>query len=56
MASTTATEMASGPGQRNVADDTSVPSRIRLVSRAMPARVIHASLGPGSPVESPMAR
>ena len=48
--STWATEMASGPGSRNVAEVTSVPSRIRLVSRARPARVIQASVGPGQAV------
>ncbi len=47
--STPATETASGPGSRKVADDTRVPSRIRSVSRAMAARVTQASLGPGSP-------
>ena len=49
MASTWATEMASGPGSRKVAEVTSVPSRMRLVSRARPARVIQASVGPGRP-------
>ena len=44
-----ATVMASGPGSRNVAEFISEPSRIRDVSRARPASVIHASLGPGSP-------
>ena len=38
--------------QADVADVTSVPSRIRLVSRASPARVVQVSVGPGSP--SPM--
>ena len=33
---------------------TRVPSRMRLVSRASPARVIHASVGPGSPSPAPM--
>ena len=56
IASTVATEMASGPGRRNVAAVTSVPSRMRLVSRARPARVIHASVGPGRPVMSPIFR
>ena len=56
MASTPATVMANGPGCRKVAEVTRVPSRIRLVSRAMPARVIHASLGPGRPLTLPMDR
>ena len=42
--------MASGPGSRNVAGVTSVPSRIRLVSRASPASVTQASVGPGRPL------
>ncbi len=45
--STCATATASGPGRRNVADVTSVPSRIRDVSRASPARVTYESVGPG---------
>ncbi len=49
MASTWATVTASGPARRNVADDTRVPSRMRSVSRARPASVIHASVGPGRP-------
>ena len=53
--STWATEMASGPGSRKVAAVISVPSRIRLVSRARPASVTHASVGPGSP-EPPIVR
>ena len=53
--STCATEMASGPGSRKVAAVMSVPSRIRLVSRARPARVSHASVGPGRP-SPPMVR
>ena len=55
MTSTWATEIASGPGSRNVAAVTSVPSRIREVSRASPASVTHASVGPGSP-SPPMDR
>ncbi len=47
--STCATAIASGPGSRKVADVTSVPSRIRDVSRASPARVTQESVGPGSP-------
>ena len=47
--STWATEIANGPGSRNVADVTSVPSRTRDVSRASAARVSHASVGPGRP-------
>jgi hypothetical protein len=50
MASTCATEIAMGPGSRNVAALTIVPKRTRCVSRANPARVIHESVGPGSPV------
>ena len=57
--STPATEIASGPGRRNVADVTSVPRRIVDVSRASPASVIQASVGPGRPPASstaPIAR
>ena len=39
--------IASGPGSRNVADVTSVPRRIVDVSRARPASVVQASVGPG---------
>ena len=53
--STCATATASGPGRRKVADVTSVPSRIRDVSRASPARVTYESVGPGSPA-APIAR
>ena len=53
--STPATVIASGPGCRNVALVISVPSRIVLVSRASPASVTHASLGPGCP-SPPIAR
>ncbi|PQM44050.1 hypothetical protein C1Y40_05790 [Mycobacterium talmoniae] len=49
MSSTWATEMASGPGPRNVAELTSVPSRIEEVSRAIPPSVTQESVGPGSP-------
>ncbi len=52
MASTWATVIASGPGSRNVAALTMVPSRTRSVSRARPASVIQESVGPGSPTES----
>ena len=51
-----ATATARGPGSRNVAEFTSVPSRIRDVSRASPAIVSHASVGPGSPETSPIFR
>ena len=54
--STCATVMASGPGSRNVAAVTSVPSRIRLVSTARAASVAHESVGPGSPDPPPIAR
>ena len=54
--STWATMTASGPGSRNVADVTSVPSRIREVSRASAASVSQASVGPGSAGSSPIAR
>ena len=47
--STLATLIASGPGSRKVALVIIVPSRIVLVSRASPASVTQASLGPGSP-------
>ena len=53
MASTWATVMASGPGNRKVAAVTRVPRRMVDVSRAMPARVIQASVGPGSPSRPP---
>ena len=59
MASTSATATASGPGRRKVADVTSVPSRMRLVSRARPARVTQESVGPGrasGPAGSPPIR
>ena len=49
ISSTWATEMASGPGWRNVAEVTMVPSRIDDVSRAMPPSVTQESVGPGSP-------
>jgi hypothetical protein len=49
MTSTWAAAMASGPGRRNVAAVTMVPSLIVEVSRARPASVTHASVGPGSP-------
>ena len=52
MASTWATVIASGPGSRNVAELTIVPSRTRSVSRARPASVTHESVGPGSPTAS----
>ena len=55
MASTWATVMASGPGRRNVAGVTRVPRRMRSVSRARPASVTQASVGPGSPGPSPIA-
>ena len=42
--------MASRPGLRNVADVTSVPRRMVEVSRARPASVIQASVGPGQAV------
>ena len=54
--STCATAIASGPGSRKVAELTRVPSRMRSVSRARPARVIQASVGPGSPEALPMTR
>ncbi len=56
IASTCATSMASTPGSRNVAGLTSVPRRIRFVSRARPASVTQASVEPGSPLTSPMCR
>ena len=49
ISSTWATATASGPGKRNVAEVTSVPSRMRSVSRAMAPRVTQESVGPGSP-------
>ena len=53
--STWATEIASGPGSRKVAEVISVPSRMVAVSRARPASVTHASVGPGRP-SVPMPR
>ena len=50
ISSTWATAIASGPGRRNVAEVTRVPSRMVVVSRASPARVVQASVGPGQPV------
>ena len=47
---------ANGPGRRKVAEVTRVPRRIRVVSRANPARVIQASVGPGRPSASPIRR
>ena len=38
-----------GPGRRKVADVTRVPRRMVEVSRASPARVVQASVGPGPP-------
>ena len=49
MWSTWATLIASMPGLRNVTGETRVPSRMVDVSRARPASVIQASVGPGSP-------
>ena len=49
IASTRATWIASTPGWRNVALVISVPSRIVMVSRASPASVVQASVGPGRP-------
>ena len=56
ISSTWATLMASTPGARKVAELSRVPSRILEVSRAIPARVIQASVGPGSPAAPPKAR
>ena len=53
--STLAMLIASGPGSRNVALVIIVPSRIVVVSRASPASVTQASLGPGRP-SVPIAR
>ncbi len=52
--STCATAIASGPGSRNVAAVISVPSRTRKVSRARPASVTQASVGPGRPSRLPI--
>ncbi len=49
IASTCAIDTASGPGWRNVADVTSVPSRIDEVSRARAPSVTQESVGPGIP-------
>ena len=49
IASICATAIASGPGRRKVIGDTRVPRRNVVVSRARPARVVHASVGPGRP-------
>ncbi len=43
-------------GCRNVADETRVPSRMRLVSRASPASVVQESVGPGRPSPPPIRR
>ncbi len=51
-----ATAIASGPGARKVAEVTSVPSLILLVSTARPASVTQASDGPGSPDTPPIFR
>ena len=56
MASTWATVTASGPGNRKVAELTKVPSLMVEVSRARPASVIQASVGPGSPFPDPIRR
>ncbi len=56
IASACATWIASTPGRRNVTGVTSVPSRIRLVSRPSAARVIHASVEPGPGEPSPIRR
>ena len=48
MWSTWATWTASIPGCRKVAEVTSVPSRIRDVSRASAPSVTHESVGPGT--------
>jgi hypothetical protein len=53
--STWATATASNPGRRKVADDTSVPNRMLVVSRASAASVNQASVGPGSPDAAPIA-
>ncbi len=49
-------EIASGPGWRKVTEVSSVPSLMREVSRASPARVSQASVGPGRPLTSPILR
>jgi hypothetical protein len=56
ISSTWATLIASGPGKRNVIDVTSVPRRIVEVSLAIPPKVTQASVGPGRPSLSPIAR
>ncbi len=48
--------MASGPGNRKVAEVTSVPSRIREVSRARAASVTQESEGPGDGSPGPIRR
>ncbi len=54
ISSTWATWIARTAGTRWVAEETSVPRRMRVVSRASPARVVHASVGPGSGSPAPM--
>src|SRR4029078_13276452 len=49
-----ATLTANKPGLRNVTGETRVPRRIRYVSRARPASVTHASVGPGRPLTEPI--
>ena len=56
ISSTWATATASGPGSRNVAEQTSVPSRMVVVSRAMAPSVTQVSVGPGSRRTSPIFR
>ena len=51
-----ATAIASGPGSRKVAEVTKVPRRMRSVCTASAESVVHASVGPGSPDDPPIAR
>jgi hypothetical protein len=51
MSATVLITFARFPGRRKVTGDTSVPNVIRVVSRARPASVVHASVvgSPASP-------
>lgn len=49
ISSTSTTEIANGPGWRNLAEVTIVPRQIEDLSLAIPARVTQESVGPGRP-------
>lgn len=56
MASTSAAITVNVPTGRSVTGVTKVPSRMVLVSRASPARVVQASVAAGNPVADPILR